>query len=171
MNALERAAAIVEIQQLAHRYAICVDAKDVANLAALFVDDVQVGRELRGREALSANFAEQLRGVGISFLHVGNHAIDFADDEHASGVVYCRAEIQDQGPDSERWIVQAIQYHDRYERRAEGWRFVRRQHFLVYGADLAENPLRLGPAEWPRSQTGRGTHPQALESWRRFWGR
>ena len=170
MTDSERLLAIVEIQQLAQRYAVYVDARDDDRLVELFVPDVQVGRAQRGREALRTDFDRQLRATGVSFLQVGNHVIDFADDAHASGVVYCRGEIQEGGRDSSRWIVQLIQYHDQYERRDARWLFVRRKHLLVYGADLGQSPLGLPAADWPRRQTGWGTVPASLASWRRFWG-
>jgi ketosteroid isomerase-like protein len=164
-----RLLAYQEIQQLAYRYAVSLDARDLDALVALFVPDVRVGREATGRDALRADFDRSLRTVGVTFLHVGNHVIDLADDDHATGIVYTKAEIQDGGRRSMRWIHQAIQYHDRYERRDGRWLFVRRRHLLVYGADLGENPLGLSPASWPGSQTGMGSVPGELESWNRFW--
>lgn len=171
MTDAERLLAIVEIQQLAHRYAVHLDARDLDALVALYVPDVRVGPAGSGREALRADFDRALRAVGATFLQVGNHVVDFADDAHASGVVYTRGEIQDGGPESARWIVQAIQYHDRYEKRDGRWLFARRKHLLVYGAELGENPLALAPAEWPKRQTGRGSVPWSLPSWQRFWKR
>jgi len=166
---IERLLAYEEIRQLASRYSICLDARDLDGLVDLFVNDVRVGRDGRGREALRAEFNSSLRAVGVTFLLIGNHAIDLVSPEHATGIVYCRAEIQDGGPDSENWIIQAIQYHDTY-RRCEGhWRFVRRKHHLIYGAPLGTNPLTLPLANWPNSQTGKGSHPYALPSWQSFW--
>ena len=171
MTNAERALAIVEIQQLAHRYAVYLDARDLDALVELYVPDVRVSREASGRDALRADFERSLRAVGATFLQVGNHVVDFENDAHASGIVYTRGEIQDGGPDSNRWIIHAIQYHDRYERREGRWLFARRKHLLVYGAELGVNPLTLPPAEWPKRQTGRGTLPWSLETWRRFWAR
>ena len=166
----ERLLAYEEIRQLASRYAIYLDARDIDALVGLFVSDVRVGRETYGHEALRQDFQQSLRGVGITFLHVGNHMIDLDGPDSASGIVYCRGEIQDGGPDSDQWIIHAIQYHDQYQREDGHWRFVRRKHFLVYGAPLGVNPLGLSPAQWPASQTGLGSHPQALETWKSFWG-
>jgi hypothetical protein len=166
MDDLQRLVARDEIRQLAYRYALTLDSRDIDGLVSLFVDDVRVGRDLVGRDALRENFGRQLREIGISILFVCNHIIDFDDEDHASGVVYCRGEIQD----GDRWIHQAIQYRDRYERRAEGWRFVRRVHLLWYGAEVGENPLSLPPANWPENHTGRGTLPEGWETWQRFWG-
>jgi hypothetical protein len=170
-SAVERLLAYEEIRQLASRYAVFADARDIDALVDLFVPDVRVGRETSGHDALRADFDRAFRGVGITFLQVGTHLIDLVDADHATGIVYCRGEIQDGGPDSDAFIVHAIQYHDSYERRDGRWLFVRRKHFLVYGAPLGVNPLGLAPANWPVSQTGLGSHPMALESWQRFWGR
>ena len=171
---LERSLAYEEIRQLASRYAIHADARDLDRLVDLFIPDVRVGRSAVGRDALKADFDRAFRTVGVTFLFVGNHLIDLLDEDHATGIVYSRAEIQDGGLDSRRWITQAIQYHDTYERREHDgghrWLFVRRRHYLVYGAELGSNPLDLGAADWPTRQTGMGSHPHVLETWRRFWG-
>ena len=170
MTDVEELLAYEQIRQLASRYAVFADARDIDALVDLFVPDVRVGRDTTGHEALRENFDAAFRAVGVTFLQVGTHLIDLQDADRASGIVYCRAEIQDGGPDSDRFIIHAIQYHDSYERRGGRWLFVRRKHFLVYGAALGDNPLELAPANWPQSQTGRGSHPQALDSWQRFWG-
>ncbi len=165
MDDLARLLARDDIRQLAYRYALAIDGRDIDALVDLFVEDVQVGRGAFGREALRANFESQLREVGITILFVGNHVIDIQDEDHATGVVYCKSETQL----GERWIHQAIQYRDTYERREGGWLFVRRRHLLWYGSDVGANPLTLEPAEWPKRQTGRGTIPESWESWQRFW--
>ena len=169
MTDVERLLALADIQQLAARYAVYLDARELDKLVALYVPNVRVAREASGHPALRADFERSLRAVGATFLHVGNHVIDFTGDAHATGIVYCRGEIQDGGPDSSRWIIQAIQYHDSYEKHDGRWLFARRKHLLVYGAELGVNPLGLAPAEWPKSQTGRGSVPWSLESWQRFW--
>jgi len=162
---LERLASTEAIRQLVARYALATDARDLDTLVGLFVDDVQVGAEERGRVELRAFFDRSLRDVGVTILHVGNHVIDFDDPDHARGVVYCRAEIQA----DERWIVQAIQYRDTYERRDGSWYFVRRRHLLWYGAELGESPVGLRPANWPEHHTGKGELPEAWDTWRDFW--
>ena len=128
MTTLDDLIARDEIRQLAARYALAVDSRDLDTLVALFVDDVQVGRETFGRAALRAEFDRSLREIGISILNVGTHVIELVDDDHATGSVYCKGEIQD----GDRWIHQAILYGDTYERRAGHWYFVRRVHRLWY---------------------------------------
>jgi hypothetical protein len=153
-----------QIRQLAERYALAVDTRDLDGLVELFVPDVHCGRWGIGRDALRESFASQLRGGGPSVMLVANHVIDFESDERARGVVYGIAESSL----PEGWVRQAIQYHDAYERRGECWLFVRRKHLLWYGVVLPYDPLAQPPADWPRSQIGRGTVPECWESWRRF---
>jgi hypothetical protein len=164
--AVDRLLAYEEIRQLVARYAVAMDARDVDALVDLFVDDVRVGRDERGRAALKAFFDRTLREVGITILDVGTHVIDFEGDERATGVVYCRGEIQL----VDRWVVQAIQYRDEYERRDGHWFFVRRTHLLWYGREVGTSPLGLPPANWPEHSIGTGTLPQAWPTWSTFWG-
>jgi ketosteroid isomerase-like protein len=162
---LDRLESIEAIRQLVARYALATDSRDLDTLVALFVDDVQVAADRRGREALREFFDRSLREVGVTILHVGNHVIDFDDADHARGVVYCRGEAQV----DDRWVLQAIQYRDTYERREGAWYFVRRKHLLWYGAELGQSPLGLPSANWPEHHTGTGELPEAWETWRRFW--
>jgi ketosteroid isomerase-like protein len=165
MTELERLTAYEDIRQLAARYALAVDSRDIDALVELFVDDVRVGRDGHGREALKRSFDSMLRKIGVSILNVGTHAITLLEADRATGVVYCSGEIQD----GERWIHQAIAYTDTYERRDGRWYFVRRQHELFYGVEAAVNPMAQSPADWPTRHDGRGTLPQRWESWQHFW--
>jgi hypothetical protein len=160
-----RLLAYESIRQLAARYAVATDRRDIDSLVALFVPDVRVGRDTYGREALRENFAEQLHGIGVSILNVGTHQIDLIDEDHATGHVYCKGEIQD----GTRWIHQAIRYDDTYERRDGEWLFVRRRHLLFYGAEVGVNPLTLPPANWPEHHDGLGTLPYSEDTWKAFW--
>lgn len=165
MSALERVVARDEIRQLAFRYALAIDARDLDALVSLFVPDVRAGRDRRGRDALRAVFDRSLSAIGVSILFVGNHLIDFESPDRGTGVVYCRAQIQD----GEKWIEQAIRYGDVYERREGRWLFVRRVHALWYGVETAERPLDQEPANWPERHVGCGTVPEDWPTWKAFW--
>lgn len=171
MTDVDRLLALHEIRQLADRYAIALDARDLEAFADLYVPDIRVTKTESGRDALIATFDAAMRSVGVTFLHVGNHQIDIAaDGDTATGIVYCRAEIQDGGRKGHRWIVQTIQYHDRYERRDGRWYFAKmRRHLLVYGAELGQNPVGLPAANWPSNQVGWGSVPHDLDTWQDFW--
>src|SRR3954465_10854877 len=145
-----------EIRQIVARYALAVDARDLDGLVGLFVDDVRVGSDGAGRDALRRSFDASLRGIGMSILNVGTHVIDLVDEDNATGQVYCKAEIQD----GERWIHQAVVYGDTYQRRDGHWYFVRRVHELFYGAEVGTSPLGLARADWPEHNDGRGTLPE-----------
>ena len=134
---VERLWAHEQIRQLAAHYAVAIDSRDLDALVALFVDDVRVGRDTYGRDALKASFDTSLRAIGVSMLNVGTHAIDLVDADHATGSVYCHGQIQD----GDRWIHQSILYRDTYERRDGAWFFVRRIHELWYGLEVDPNPL------------------------------
>ena len=153
-----------QIRALASRYAVAVDARDIEALVALFVDDVRVGRHRTGRDALAESFRASLGAIGPSMLHVTSQVVDLVDDDHATGSVYCLADVEEDG----RMIRQAILYRDTYERRAGRWYFVRRIHELFYGVPLEENPLDQAPADWPERSWGRGTVPESWPSWGRF---
>ena len=146
---------------MASRYAVAMNHRDLDTLVGLFVDDVRVGRDLVGRTALHENLAAQLRDGHRTILQVSNHVIDVADADNATGVVGTRAEIE-RGDD---WVIQVIEYHDTYERRDGRWLFVRRRHHLWYGADMLQRPNHLPDANWPQSQTGRGTLPEIMPTW------
>ena len=134
--------------ELAHRYAVALDRKRYDELAALFVPGIQV----KVGELLEAS----VRRLGVTMLSVTTQVVDVVDEDHATGVVYCTAEVED--PD-QGWIRQQIVYQDRYERHDGQWYFRARDHQLVYGEQLGSNPLDQLPANWPESQVGRGTYP------------
>lgn len=163
---LEQLLAHEQIRQLASRYAVAVDSRDLDTLVELFVDDVQVGRATFGRDALRASFVESLSAVGVTILQVTTQVIDLVDDDHATGVVYCAGQVQD----GERWIHQSILYRDTYERRDGSWYFVRRVHELFHGVAAPTNPLDQEPANWPERSHGRGTAPASFPTWQDFWG-
>ncbi|MFE3201567.1 nuclear transport factor 2 family protein [Embleya sp. NPDC055664] len=164
MDDVQRLLAYEHIRQLAARYALALDSRDLDALCALFVPDVRVTREESGRAALRASFATQLAPLGVTILNVGTHVIDLLDADHATGHVYCKGEIQE-GP---RWLHQAILYRDVYERRDGTWYFARRRHDLWYGANVGANPAGLPPANWPERSYGSGTVPGIWETWREF---
>ncbi|MEX0666482.1 MAG: nuclear transport factor 2 family protein [Acidimicrobiia bacterium] len=162
---LHRLLAYEEIRQLVARYAVAVDSRDLDALVALFADDVQVGRDRRGRDALREYFDQTLREVTVTILNTGTHVIDFVDADHASGIVYCRGEVQI----GDQWIVQAIQYRDTYEQRDAQWFFTRRQHLLWHARELGTSPVELFPGTWPEDQIGRFELPEAWPTWGAFW--
>ena len=92
---LDRLESIEAIRQLVARYALATDSRDLDALVALFVDDVQVGADRKGRDALREFFERSLREVGVTILFVGNHVIDFGDAEgYRKQLPLLRADLQ-----------------------------------------------------------------------------
>ncbi len=165
MTPIERLIAHDQIRLLASRYAVAVDSRDLDALVRLFVDDVQVGRDLRGRDALRESFRASLSAVGVTILNVGTHQIDLDTADAATGLVYCLGQVEEDG----LWIHQSILYRDTYARRDGRWLFERRVHELWYGQAVENNPLEQPPAHWPTNPDGRGTVPESFETWAGFW--
>jgi hypothetical protein len=156
-----------QIQQLASRYALALDSRDVQALCDLFVEDVQVGDGRSGRPALAQWFDSILRPYRTTFHLIGNHVVDLLDEDHATGVVYCRPEHEV----GDCWIVMAMQYWDRYERREGRWFFRSRKPQVLYAVDVAENPLEVpGRFHFPGNpMLTEAVLPEKWESWQRFW--
>jgi hypothetical protein len=164
---LLRLEALEEIRQLASRYALALDSRDVPTLVSLFAEDVRTGDGGVGREALARWFDPVLRPYRATFHLIGNHVIDLVDDEHATGVVYCRPEHEV----GELWVVMAMQYQDRYVRQGGRWYFRSRRPRVVYAADVLESPLTVeGRFHFPGNpMLTKAELPEAWESWQRFW--
>jgi hypothetical protein len=158
---------LAEIQQLPQRYALAVDARDMDALVALFVPDVRVGRDARGRDALKAWFTNTLRGPKTSVHLVGNHIIDFDDADRGNGIVYCHDELE--RPDTGKWDVGMLQYWDSYVRLDGAWYFERRRFHRWYIVDALTRP-RHG-AGVHRATSSLSTHqlPEAFDTWAAFW--
>jgi SnoaL-like domain len=162
-----RLEAVEEIRQLVARYALALDGRDVATLVSLFVPDVEVHDGRSGREALAQWFDPVLRPYRTTFHLIGNHVIDFDDDDHATGALYCRPEHEV----DELWIVMPLIYDDRYERREGHWYFKSRRPHAFYAADVGESPLAVeGRFHFPNNPfMTRATMPERFPTWERFW--
>jgi ketosteroid isomerase-like protein len=138
VDRLDRVESHLAIQQLAARYALAVDGRDLDTLVTLFVDDVHVGgRDGEvGRGALKEFFTTHVSGFYRSMHLISGHVIEFDDAEHAHGVVYCRAEHED----GDRWGIMVMNYKDTYERRDRQWFFTRRRLQPLYSCELLERP-------------------------------
>ena len=160
---IDRLESADEIRQLAHRYALAIDTRNLDDLVELFVDDVQVGRHGSGRAVLRAWFLDALSRIDASIHFVGNHVIDFEDSDHATGIVYCRDEVERRVD----WGNGYIQYWDQYERRNGRWHFVRRGFHRWFMVDALTRPRAGAGVDSDRLTTGR--LPDAWPSWARFW--
>ena len=160
---LARVEAQLAIRQLAARYAVAVDARDLDSLVALFVDDVDCGRFGTGRDALRAFYTPVLQRFYRSVHHNGGHTIDLTDGDHATGKVYCRAEHEV----GDEWIVQLLCYHDDYERRDGEWQFARRRPLSWLSTDVLQRPSGPEFEKWASQRPA--ALPGRFPAWRPFW--
>ncbi len=166
---LEWAADVVEIQQLAFRYAIYGDMKDPDQMASLFTDRASLGAHSYTRSELVERFTNSFRGSPLCILNVGNHLVDIDtnDPDRAEGTVYCRCEAEWNG----QWLIQQIVYLDKYAREDGKWLFAKRDHMLFYGAELGQSPIELHKSDKMELTDGRGSMPQLWPAYRRFFER
>ena len=170
MDVVEELVARDKIHQLADRYALAVDGKDIDALAALFVEDVENGRYGPGREGVKTFYDNVLRGLHCSMHLVANHVIDFDDDTHAHGVVYCRAHHHVRDPD--HWYDKALAYWDVYERVGDDWLF-RRRHLKSWYRQEFGHPLhgteRMEAQPGTEGATRGSRMPEAFPTFDAFW--
>jgi hypothetical protein len=165
---VDRLESLEEIRQLVARYALALDMRDLDALCGLFPEDVRVGRERRGRDALKAWFDETLRVQFTGTAHVtGNHVIEFRGEDRASGVVYSRNEHET----GDAWVVMTMLYVDDYERCGGRWLFRRRLPLYWYATDLRRPPLGERKMRWPGREPYDGGYHAYFPSWREFWAR
>lgn len=165
---LARLWAVHEIRQLVYRYAYTFDSRDYDEYRALWAETDEPAQMpvLDGHFFRSPEFVEAASALGPTILFVGNHLIDFEDDDHASGKVYCLCQQEEDGV----FIDQSILYRDRYVRQDGRWLFESREHLLFFGQARDSNPYDQAPANWPESTVGRGTLPDDFATYRRAKG-
>ena len=161
------------IMDLAIRYAISMDERDLDGVVAQFEPHLRVPRSdgsvQHGRDALRASLGRSMAGSSVSVLAVTNHLVTFAadsdpdDTDSATGIVYCRCV----GTFGAQTVEQMIRYDDDYVRLDGAWYFRNRLHRLWWGVETAERPLEQEPAG-KHGAVGLGTLPYELPSWQRF---
>lgn len=162
---VERLEAVDEIRQLAAKYAVALDMRDLDSLVNLFVVDVGVPGRRRGRQALRQWYDTELRHDLLGTAHgVLGHVIDVHDADHASGLVYSRNELETESV----WVIELMAYLDDYERRDRQWFFVRRTPLFWYESDLTRPPLGPRKMRWPNTAAHEGSFHDAFPSWQEF---
>jgi hypothetical protein len=127
---------VVELNQLAFRYAAAVDACDVEGFLTVFTPEARLRSyhpdaeepfaDLRGHAQLAA-IPNTMRGMYRRTAHMmTNHLVEVAGDG-ATGTVLCTARHLSVDPAIPAALTVVIRYVDRYERRADGWRIADRQ--------------------------------------------
>ena len=162
---LERVESQLAIQQLAARYALAVDSRDLDSWVDLFVPDVDCGSYGTGRDALRKFIDPAARTFYRCHHQICGHVIDLVDVDHARGTVYCRAEHEA----GDQWIVMAICYFDTYERREGRWYFQKRSEKHWYSSDILERPGEPEFQNWAAWKDRKPSLPHHFPTWKRFW--
>ncbi len=163
---LDRLESTEAIRQLAARYALSLDMRDLDAHVNLFAPDIQVGRRGTGRAALKAwvddTLREQFTGTAH---HLGQHIIEFIGPDQAVGVVYSKNE-HETGPE---WVIMQMLYWDDYQRIDGQWYFRRRLPCYWYATDLNKPPLGERKMRWPGRAPYDGSFHALFPSWQAFW--
>lgn len=164
---LDRLESTEAIRQLAGKYSLSLDMRDLDAHVGLFAPDIRVGREKVGRAHLKAWVDDTLRHqfTGTSH-HVGQHIIEFTDADHAIGVVYSKNEHET----GAEWVLMQMLYWDDYERIDGRWYFRRRLPCYWYASDLNKAPIGDMKMRWPGREPYHGTFHDLFPSWKEFWG-
>jgi hypothetical protein len=162
---VERLEALDEIRQLAAKYALCLDQRDLDSLVSLFVDDVGVQGKQRGRQTLKRWYDNQMRSVMGTAHGVLGHVIDIESPDLASGLVYSRNDLETPS----QWLIEMMAYLDRYERRDGRWYFQRRTPLFWYECDITNPPLGAKKIRWPDREPVEGAFHDAFPTWTEFW--
>ena len=162
---LDRVESRDAIRQLAFKYALAIDMRDVDAIVNLYVENVKISKEESGRQALKRVFAAVVRSFSASVHHVGNQVIEFDDPDNAHGVTYCRCEheVDDQ------WVPMYLYYLDIYKRVDGVWLFKRRAPCELYGVVSTMSPAGPKKVRWPGRQPHDGTWHAHFPSWKAFW--
>ncbi|GAB5451910.1 MAG: hypothetical protein Hals2KO_22380 [Halioglobus sp.] len=168
---LDRLESLDEIRQLAARYSLSLDMRDLDAHVNLFAPDIRVSREKSGRAHLKRWLDDTLRQqfTGTSH-HIGNHIIEFDDADHAHGVVYSKNEHETpcENGDTE-WVIMQMIYWDNYERIDGRWLFRRRLPCYWYATDLNKPPVGPDKMRWPDREAYEGAYHALWPSWEAFW--
>ncbi|KHO64242.1 nuclear transport factor 2 family protein [Pseudomonas flexibilis] len=166
LQRLDRLESIEAIRQLAARYSLSLDMRDLDAHVNLFAPDIRVGRDQVGRAHLKAWVDETLRHqfTGTSH-HLGQHVIEFVDADHAIGVVYSKNEHEA----GAEWVIMQMLYWDDYQRIDGEWYFRRRLPCYWYATDLNKPPIGDMKMRWPGREPYPGTFHDLFPSWKAFW--
>lgn len=172
LKRVRRLEALDEIRQLAAKYALSLDMRDLDAHVNLFAEDIQVTRDLKGRAHLKRWLDDTLRlqFTGTSH-HIGNHIIEFSDENNAHGLVYSRNEHETPCKDQtdNEWIIMQMVYWDNYQQIEGRWYFRRRLPCYWYATDLNAPPVGDKKMRWPGRDNYDGAYHELFPSWKEFW--
>ena len=143
MNQIQEVADRLALRALVEQYAKGADNRSPELFGGAFTKDgvLNTSRgEVIGGDAIAA-LAPKLGRYKATMHMIGNHYVEFVDDDHATGETYCMASHVYDSEGVDRVYVMAIRYQDAYVRTANGWRMSARTLTLQWDED---RPLRAG---------------------------
>lgn len=170
---IDRLESLDEIRQLAAKYSLALDMRDMDAMVGLFSSTVRVGKDASGRQALRTYMDRTLRSpfTGTSH-HIGGHIIEFDDPDHAHGICYSKNEHETpvEGGQDE-WVIMQMMYADDYVREDGRWRFARRLPLYWYATDLNKPPVGEKKMRWPGGDWVEGNFHNLFPSFAEYWAR
>lgn len=165
---IDRLESLDSIRQLAAKYSLALDMRDMDAMVNLFEKNVRVGKDASGRQALRAYMDGTLRSpfTGTSH-HIGGHIIEFDDPDHAHGVCYSKNEHET----GDEWVIMQMMYADNYVRVDGRWYFARRLPLYWYATDLNKPPIGDNKMRWPGTEWAEGNFHKLFPSFAEFWAR
>jgi ketosteroid isomerase-like protein len=162
---LERLVAREAIEDLAVRYAMAVDDRDVDTVLSCFIPDgtfVRRGTETSGSE-LRPFWERMMARYGLTVHTVHGHLVTVdAGTATATGVQAGSAELHHAGT-----LVRAsYRYRDRYARLDGRWLFARRELAFAYVlADGEPFPDGIDRIRWPGTEPEPADYPEVSGPW------
>jgi uncharacterized protein (TIGR02246 family) len=165
---IDRLESLDAIRQLAAKYSLALDMRDMDAMVNLFEENVRVGKDASGRQALRAYMDGTLRSpfTGTSH-HIGGHIIEFDDPDHAHGICYSKNEHET----GDEWVIMQMMYADNYVRVDGRWYFARRLPLYWYATDLNKPPIGEKKMRWPGTDWVEGNFHKLFPSFAEFWAR
>ena len=136
-----------ELRELVNRYCLAIDDSDWDALPGLFAADAEMAGQVGPRDVVGV--LRSIRsGYGRTIHTALAQVLEFADDDHASGIVPSRGELAIAG----QTVLCAMRYLDDYIRVDGSWRFARRVlrfNYALPWSAMAEAMTGELPVAWP----------------------
>jgi ketosteroid isomerase-like protein len=166
----------VQIQDLAMKYAIAFDDRDMERLRTFFTSDACLRTQdgtlnLTGRDTIIAQLSLRIAANGPTNHVNHSHIIDLsrADANSATGLVTAHAEMWSGG----KALLAALRYSDVYRREDSEWRFASRIASYLYFLPTEDYTKMLGAQAriLVRPTPAAADYPESLPTWQAFYGK
>jgi 3-phenylpropionate/cinnamic acid dioxygenase small subunit len=144
----QEAADLLEIQQLIYRYAWAIDTRDFDALDRVFAPGAEVHYNVFGGVKQSWPELKDFLRAGLALHRVTQHQmsnplIELAGDRARARTNGNLVHVQEGLDGKPSYLVQHAIYSDELERRADGWRIVRRRLDNLYVTGRFQGPDRV----------------------------